>query len=105
MLILIVIFLDDKLLIPKVEPLDSIQESSAKDNVVQSFKQDFDKYEINLDQVQVKASADELNRRIESFILRKRQHVNSVNIQEFCRHRFVITIIIILISSLLKLVL
>ncbi|XP_057338394.1 molybdopterin synthase catalytic subunit [Microplitis mediator] len=77
----------DKLLIPKVEPLDSIQESSAEDNIVQSFKQDFDKYEVNLDQVQVKASADELNRRIESFILRKRQHVNSVNIQEFCRHR------------------
>ncbi|XP_029165372.1 molybdopterin synthase catalytic subunit [Nylanderia fulva] len=36
--------------------------------------------------VQVQANSKELNRRIESFIERKRQQVNSVNVQEFCRH-------------------
>lgn len=39
--------------------------------------------------VQIRANSEELNRRIESFIERKRQQVNTVNVQEFCRHRFV----------------
>jgi len=36
--------------------------------------------------VQIRASSEELNHRIESFIERKRQQINTVNIQEFCRH-------------------
>ncbi|XP_018393532.1 PREDICTED: molybdopterin synthase catalytic subunit-like [Cyphomyrmex costatus] len=36
--------------------------------------------------VQIQANSEELNRRIKSFISRKRQHVNTVNVQEFCRH-------------------
>ena len=39
--------------------------------------------------IQVRANSEELNRRIESFIERKRQQVNTVNVQEFCRHRSV----------------
>lgn len=39
--------------------------------------------------VQIRANSEELNRRIESFIERKRQHVNTVNVQEFCRYRSV----------------
>lgn len=39
--------------------------------------------------VQIRASSEELNHRIESFIERKRQQINTVNIQEFCRHRSV----------------
>lgn len=39
--------------------------------------------------IQIRASSEELNRRIESFIERKRQQVNTVNVQEFCRHRSV----------------
>lgn len=39
--------------------------------------------------VQIRASSEELNHRIESFIEKKRQQVNIVNIQEFCRHRSV----------------
>lgn len=42
---------------------------------------------IDPDQIQIKADAEELNRRIESFILRKREHVNMVNMQEFCTYR------------------
>ncbi|XP_015591138.1 molybdopterin synthase catalytic subunit [Cephus cinctus] len=37
--------------------------------------------------VQIRANPEELNRRIESFIERKRQQVNIVNVQEFCCHR------------------
>ncbi|XP_076758911.1 MAP3K12-binding inhibitory protein 1-like [Xylocopa sonorina] len=37
--------------------------------------------------VQIRATSDELNNRISSFIERKRQQVNIVNIQEFCCHR------------------
>lgn len=40
--------------------------------------------------VQIRASSDELNRRIEAFIARKREQVNIVNVQEFCCHRFAI---------------
>lgn len=39
--------------------------------------------------IQIRASSEELNHRIESFIERKRQQVNTVNIQEFCCHRSV----------------
>ncbi|XP_039312810.1 molybdopterin synthase catalytic subunit isoform X2 [Solenopsis invicta] len=41
---------------------------------------------IDLNLIQVRANSEELNRRIESFIERKRQQVNTVNVQEFCRH-------------------
>ncbi|KAH0551307.1 hypothetical protein KQX54_001452 [Cotesia glomerata] len=78
----------DKIVIPKKEPLDCIQEPLAEDNGVLSDEDDCNKNEIIPDQIQVKASADELKRRIDSFILRKRQHVNSVNVQEFCQYRF-----------------
>lgn len=37
--------------------------------------------------VQIRASSDELKHRIESFIQRKRQQVNLVNVQEFCCYR------------------
>lgn len=37
--------------------------------------------------VQIRATPDELNHRISSFIERKRQQVNIVNVQEFCCHR------------------
>ncbi|XP_071648385.1 molybdopterin synthase catalytic subunit isoform X4 [Temnothorax longispinosus] len=36
--------------------------------------------------VQIRASSTELNHRIKSFIERKRHQVNTVNVQEFCRH-------------------
>ncbi|XP_072766334.1 molybdopterin synthase catalytic subunit-like isoform X1 [Anoplolepis gracilipes] len=36
--------------------------------------------------VQIQADSEELNRRIKSFIERKRQQVNTVNVQEFCCH-------------------
>lgn len=39
--------------------------------------------------VQIRASSEELNHRIESFIKKKRQQVNTINVQEFCRHRLV----------------
>jgi len=39
--------------------------------------------------IQIQANSEELNRRIKSFIERKRQQVNTVNVQEFCRHRSV----------------
>ncbi|KAH0953125.1 hypothetical protein HN011_004696 [Eciton burchellii] len=41
---------------------------------------------IDPDTVQVRASREELNRRIQAFIERKRQQVNALNIQEFCCH-------------------
>jgi len=45
---------------------------------------------IDPDTVQVRASREELNRRIQAFIERKRQQVNALNIQEFCCHRLII---------------
>ena len=39
--------------------------------------------------VQIRATPDELKHRILSFIERKRQQVNIVNVQEFCSHRLV----------------
>lgn len=45
------------------------------------------------DQIQIKADAAELNRRIESFISRKREQVNMVNIQEFCTNRLAILLL------------
>lgn len=42
--------------------------------------------------VQIRATPDELNHRISSFIERKRQQVNIVNVQEFCCHRLVVEI-------------
>lgn len=41
---------------------------------------------IDPNQVQVRADSEELNRRIQAFISRKREHVNLLNIQEFCVH-------------------
>lgn len=40
--------------------------------------------------VQVRADSEELNRRIQAFISRKREQVNLVNVQEFCFHGSVI---------------
>lgn len=48
-----------------------------------------DKIVIDSNLVQIRADSEELNRRIKSFIERKRQQVNTVNVQEFCCHRFV----------------
>ncbi|XP_036143512.1 uncharacterized protein LOC105833808 isoform X5 [Monomorium pharaonis] len=41
---------------------------------------------IDANLIQVRANSEELNRRIESFIKRKRQQVNTMNVQEFCRY-------------------
>nr|XP_033328000.1 molybdopterin synthase catalytic subunit [Megalopta genalis]XP_033328001.1 molybdopterin synthase catalytic subunit [Megalopta genalis]XP_033328002.1 molybdopterin synthase catalytic subunit [Megalopta genalis]XP_033328003.1 molybdopterin synthase catalytic subunit [Megalopta genalis] len=43
--------------------------------------------EVDPNLVQIRATNEELNRRIASFIERKRQQVNIVNVQEFCYHR------------------
>ena len=48
---------------------------------------DNNEFVIDPDQIQVKASSEELNRRIESFIARKREEVNMTNIQEFCLNK------------------
>lgn len=45
-----------------------------------------DKIVIDPNLVQIRADSEELNRRIKSFIERKRQQVNTVNVQEFCCH-------------------
>ncbi|XP_070159163.1 molybdopterin synthase catalytic subunit-like isoform X1 [Polyergus mexicanus] len=45
-----------------------------------------DKIVIDPNFVQIRADSEELNRRIKSFIERKRQQVNTVNVQEFCCH-------------------
>ncbi|XP_011700213.1 PREDICTED: molybdopterin synthase catalytic subunit [Wasmannia auropunctata] len=44
------------------------------------------KHVIDQNLIQIRANSEELNRRIESFIERKRQQVNTMNIQEFCCH-------------------
>lgn len=48
-----------------------------------------DKITIDPNLVQIRANSEELNRRIKSFIERKRQQVNAINVQEFCCHRLV----------------
>lgn len=45
--------------------------------------------DIDPDLVQIRASTEELNRRIQSFIERKRQQVNAENVLEFCSDRLV----------------
>ncbi|XP_046422745.1 molybdopterin synthase catalytic subunit isoform X1 [Neodiprion fabricii] len=42
---------------------------------------------VNSNLVQIRVSTDELNRRINAFIARKREQNNIVNVQEFCSHR------------------
>lgn len=43
--------------------------------------------QIDLDQVQVKATSEEINRRIDAFMAKKRDEINSANVLEFCnRH-------------------
>ncbi|XP_034941027.1 molybdopterin synthase catalytic subunit isoform X2 [Chelonus insularis] len=73
-------------IIPKSEFPNDCQDDK---NEVKLITEDHVKKQIELDpdQVQVRADSAELKRRIDSFIFRKRQQVNSVNIQEFCCHR------------------
>lgn len=47
-----------------------------------------DKFIIDSNHVQIRVSTEELNRRIKSFIERKRDQVNIANVREFC-HRLV----------------
>lgn len=54
-----------------------------------SINEEVDKIIIDPNLVQIQADSEELNRRIKSFIERKRQQVNTLNVQEFCCHRFV----------------
>lgn len=54
-----------------------------------SINEEVDKIVIDPNLVQIQADSEELNRRIKSFIERKRQQVNTLNVQEFCCHRFV----------------
>ncbi|KAJ8673193.1 hypothetical protein QAD02_004455 [Eretmocerus hayati] len=42
---------------------------------------------IDPEQIQIKADANELSRRIECFITRKREQANQANIQKFCAYR------------------
>lgn len=57
--------------------------------VAEISEQISDKIAIDPNLVQIQANAGELNRRIKSFIERKRQQVNVINVQEFCCHRLV----------------
>ncbi|EFN84820.1 molybdopterin synthase catalytic subunit [Harpegnathos saltator] len=74
-----------------VSEVEEIIESTAlrKNNVqvTANVNEDIpDKVIIDPNHVQIQASPEELNRRIESFIERKRQQVNIVNVREFCCH-------------------
>lgn len=51
-----------------------------------SINEEVDKIVIDPNLVQIQADSEELNRRIKSFIERKRQQVNTLNVQEFCCH-------------------
>ncbi|XP_015120144.1 molybdopterin synthase catalytic subunit [Diachasma alloeum] len=53
----------------------------------ESDRSDRVKIDVDPSQVQVRASAEELRRRIGAFISRKREQNNMFNIQEFCSHR------------------
>lgn len=63
------------------------EDNQTTSNTIQESPNDI---VIDADTVQVRASWEELNQRIQAFIERKRQQVNVLNIQEFCYHRSII---------------
>lgn len=85
-----------KISIPCLNEL--VNENQSKDKKAESPDAEVD---INL--VQIRASTEELNRRIDAFIARKREQVNIVNVQEFCCHRFVNTWKYLIFNSNLRL--
>lgn len=64
-----------------------VETQSVNKNEVDMKDMNTDEFVINPEQVQIKADATELNRRIESFISRKRDQVNALNMHGFCDYR------------------
>lgn len=73
--------------------VENVKPVALKKNNVQATaninEEILDKVIIDPNHVQIRVSTEELNRRIESFIERKRRQVNIVNVREFCSHRLV----------------
>ncbi|XP_076283417.1 molybdenum cofactor synthesis 2B isoform X2 [Lasioglossum baleicum] len=65
-----------------IESIDVQEEEDEEEEEENAFN-----VEIDPSLVQIRATNEELNHRIASFIERKRQQVNMVNVQEFCYHR------------------
>ncbi|XP_011640494.1 molybdopterin synthase catalytic subunit isoform X2 [Pogonomyrmex barbatus] len=72
---------------------ESLMREDSEDSEIQRFQKITninekipDKDIIDPSIIQIQASSEELNRRIDSFIERKRQQVNTMNVQEFCHH-------------------
>lgn len=65
------------------EPLTRVKREIMENMTIGKHDRD-EASPINFEDIQVKANAAELKRRITSFIAKKREQVNLVNIQEFC---------------------
>lgn len=70
------------------DAVETVIESTNTDDCEEAEEEEH-KVIIDPSLVQIRATNEELNHRIVSFIERKRQQVNIVNIQEFCCHRLV----------------
>ncbi|CAK9808851.1 Molybdopterin synthase catalytic subunit [Anthophora plagiata] len=68
---------------------DTVETVVEYDGEEEEEEEEEDEFRVVIDPnlVQIRATSDELNNRISSFIERKRQQVNIVNVQEFCCHR------------------
>lgn len=76
--------------VSRVENIEST--ASKKNNVPETAdanEEISDRIVVDSNNVQIRASTKELNRRIESFVERKRRQANVVNVREFCCHRLV----------------
>ncbi|XP_034177389.1 molybdenum cofactor synthesis 2B isoform X2 [Osmia lignaria lignaria] len=73
------------------EVVETVVENSdlfnSEEEEEEEMEEEDSKVIIDPNLVQIRATPDELNHRISSFIERKRQQVNIVNVQEFCCHR------------------
>ncbi|KAG7200183.1 hypothetical protein KM043_000617 [Ampulex compressa] len=67
--------------------ISSLTTENVLDDINTQEDEELRKTIIDSNLVQIRASPEELTHRIESFIERKRQQVNMVNVQEFCCHR------------------
>ena len=76
---------EDMISVPN-EAVETVVESIG---VCEEEEEEEPKVIIDPSLVQIRATNEELNNRIASFIERKRQQVNIVNVQEFCCHRLV----------------
>lgn len=76
-----------------VEESENITVNDTVETVIEYDDEEVEKEEddviIDPNLVQIRATPAELNHRILSFIERKRQQVNIVNVQEFCCQRLV----------------